>query len=234
MHLDFQSSNSATKHVDLAVYNALLHRQYLVPVHSLIVLLRPKADHPNLHGLVTYAPRPDRGKMDFRYEVVRLWERPVEELLEGDVGALPLATLGKLPAGIDLDTGLAAIVARIIDRLNRETAPDQMRHLLTASFLLTGLRVSNDKAREYFHGVRAMRDSATFIAILEEGREEGRQEGRLEELKAMILRLGRKLLGEPGGEIRAHLDSVTNVGRLELLLEGIVDVKSWRDLLASV
>ncbi len=45
IHLDFQSGASATKHVDILVYHALLHRQYLVPVHSIVFLLRPQAAH---------------------------------------------------------------------------------------------------------------------------------------------------------------------------------------------
>src|SRR5258706_10279859 len=50
VHLDFQSSASATKHADIPVYNALLHRQFGVPVHSIVILLRPEAAHANLHG----------------------------------------------------------------------------------------------------------------------------------------------------------------------------------------
>jgi hypothetical protein len=113
VHLDFQLSASATKHMDIAVYNSLLHRQHLVPVHSIVILLRPQAAHPNLNGGVAYAPRPERGKMDFQYEVIRLWERPVAELLAADIGALPLATLGKLPAGVDLKAGLADVAQRL-------------------------------------------------------------------------------------------------------------------------
>src|SRR5437773_1522362 len=60
IHLDFQASASATKHADILVYNALLHRQYLVPVPSIVVLLRPQAAHANLNGTVAYAPRPGR------------------------------------------------------------------------------------------------------------------------------------------------------------------------------
>jgi hypothetical protein len=63
VHLDFQSSTSADKHVDVLAYDALLHKHYLVPVHSIVVLLRPKAAHANLNGLVNYAARPRRGKM---------------------------------------------------------------------------------------------------------------------------------------------------------------------------
>src|SRR5262245_39704798 len=70
VHLDFQASASATKQADVLVYNALLHRQYLVPVHSIVVLLRPQAAHPNLSGIVNYAARPGRGGMNFGYEVV--------------------------------------------------------------------------------------------------------------------------------------------------------------------
>ena len=49
---------------------------------------------------VVDAPRSGRGSMDFSYEVVRLWERPAEELLAADLGVAPLAMLGRLPEGL--------------------------------------------------------------------------------------------------------------------------------------
>jgi hypothetical protein len=45
VHLDF--------HADVLVYNSLLFRQYLAPVHSILLLLRPQAAHSNLNGMVT-------------------------------------------------------------------------------------------------------------------------------------------------------------------------------------
>jgi hypothetical protein len=80
VHLEFQSSASATKHADLLVHNALLFAHKQVPVHTVIILLRPEAAHANLNGTVQYAPRPGRGKMDFGYEVVRLWQQPAEQI----------------------------------------------------------------------------------------------------------------------------------------------------------
>jgi hypothetical protein len=41
VHFDFQSSSAAWKHADVLVYNALLHAQYHIPVHSIVLLLRP-------------------------------------------------------------------------------------------------------------------------------------------------------------------------------------------------
>src|ERR1700740_1411083 len=67
IHLDFQSSAAAWKHADLMVYNALLFAHYHVPVHTVIILLRPEAMHANLNGVIRYAPRPGRGRMDFSY-----------------------------------------------------------------------------------------------------------------------------------------------------------------------
>jgi hypothetical protein len=88
-----------------------------VPVHSVVVLLRPQAAHANLSGAVRYAPRPGRGSMDFSYETARLWERPADGLLAGDLGVVPLAVLGRLPADLSLEDGLAAVVQRLVDRV---------------------------------------------------------------------------------------------------------------------
>jgi predicted transposase YdaD len=233
IHLDFQSSALATKHFDVLIYNALLHRRYRVPVHSIVVLLRPQAAHANLNGVVTYAPRPGKGKMDYQYELIPLWERPVTELLAGDVGALPLAMLGQLPAGVDLETGLADVAERVMERLQREAPAEQVRRLLTAAFVLTGLRVPRQVARELFQGVRAMRDSDTYMAILDEGREEGIEIGRIDEVKKLILRFGQKSLGVPEEGITTALAALTDLERLERLLERVGEVKSWQELLSG-
>jgi hypothetical protein len=225
VHLDFQSSASATKHADILVYNALLYRQHLVPVHSIVVLLRSQAAHPNLHGLIAYAPRNQRGKMDYRYEVVRIWERRSNDFLAGDLGMVPLAVLAGLPPGIDSETALAGIIQQVVERLQREAAPEQLRRLLTASFVLTGLRIPRERARHLFQGVQAMRDSDTFMSIIDEG--------RLEEVKKVVLRLGQKKLGVADETVRAFVAGNEDVDHLEFLLERILDVKSWQELLAT-
>ena len=224
VHLDFQSSAAAGKHTDILVYNALLHRQYQVPVHSIVVLLRPQAAHGNLNGSVTYAPRPGRGKMEYQYELIRLWERPVADLLAADVGVLPLAPLGQLPAGVAPDTGLAAVIQQMSERVWHEAPPGQARRLLTAAFVLTGLRVSLEQARQLFQGVQAMRESSTYLGILEEG--------AISEVKKLLLRLGQKSLGVPAENVSATLAASTDLDRLERWLESLPEVKSWEELLA--
>lgn len=223
IHIDFQSSAAAWKHADVLVYNGLLYREYQVHVHSIVVLLRPQAAHSNLNGTVSYAPRPRRGSMTFNYEIIRLWERPAEELLGGEVGTLPLAMLGALPAGVPLAEALTGVAQRLIERLEREVPADRTQRLLTAAFLLTGLRVPRDVAREVFRGVRAMRESDTYLAIIDEGRET--------EAKKIILQLGRKRFAPPDESVTTRLSAITDLDRLERLIDRLLEATGWDDLL---
>src|SRR5262245_26400662 len=43
IHFDFQASAAAWKHADLMAYSALLFGHYHVPVHTVVILLRPEA-----------------------------------------------------------------------------------------------------------------------------------------------------------------------------------------------
>lgn len=203
----------------------MLHRHYCVPVHTIVLLLRPQACHPNLDGTVGYALRPGRGKMDFSYEVIPLWERPVETLLAGGLATLPLAVLGKLPAELSLEDGLASVIGQLVERLQREAPPEQTKRLLTAAFVLTGMRVEGSIVRQLFQGVRAMRESDTYLAILEEG--------AVEQTQKILLRQGRKRFGEPGATTQAALQAISDLSRLERLIDRVLDAASWQELLQT-
>jgi hypothetical protein len=223
VQIDFQSNAAAWKHADLMVYHALLFAHYHVPVHTIVLLLRPEAAHSNMNGLIRYAPRPGRGKMDFSYEVVRLWERPAEELLAGDVGVAPLAMLGRLPEGVSLEDGLAAVARRVVERLIREAPPDKVKKLLTEAYLLTGMRVRRDVATQIFRGVRAMQESDTYLAILDEGEERG--------LREAILVVGEERFGHSDEAVRSQLSNIRDLGRLKRMHRRAVKAASWQEIL---
>jgi hypothetical protein len=223
VHLDFQSSAAAWKHADLMVYNALIFAHYHVPVHSIIILLRPQAAHGNLNGTIRYAPRPGRGSMDFSYEVVRLWERPAEELLGTDLGVTPLAMLGVLPEGVPLEEGLRAVAQRLGERLTQETPPDQAKKLLIDAFLLTGLRVRRSVAARIFGGVRAMYESDTYLMILEEGEEKA--------TRRIILGQGERRFGPPDESVKVALNTISDLERLTRIAFRTHEVNSWQELL---
>lgn len=223
IHLDFQSSAAAWKHADLMVYNALLFAHYHVPVHTVIILLRPEAAHSNMNGVLRYAPRPGRGSMQFGYEVVRLWERPAEELLAADLGVLPLAVLGRLPEDLSLEDGLSAVAQRVVARLTNEVPIDRAKKFLTEALLLTGLRVRRDVAVRIFRGIRVMQESDTYLMILEEGEEKATRED--------ILVVGEERFGPTEEAVRGQLANITDLARLKRMLRRAVKAANWQEVL---
>jgi hypothetical protein len=163
--------------------------------------------------------------MAFTYEVVRLWERPAEELLAGDLGVVPLAVLGRLPEGASLEDGLTAVAQRVAERVTAEAPPDRAKKLLTDAYLLTGLRVRRDAAARIFRGVRIMHESDTYLAILDEGQEKCAREA--------ILIFGEERFGPPDEAVKAQLNLVADLGRLKRMVRRAAKAASWQEILET-
>ncbi len=223
--LNFQASRDANLPRRLWLYNALLHHRYRVPVHSAVLLLRPAADGPELTGRLSFQAFPRRGRSDFRYEVVRLWQQPVRRLLRAGPGALPLAVLGRLPAGVPTDEGLAGVVREVERRLLDRVPEEEIRRSLTAAYVLCGLRVDVDVARQVFQRGLPMRESVTYMAMIEEGELAG--------MRKTLLWVGRDRFGPPDETTRAAIESITDPSRLERMANRLLHVSTWADLLAT-
>ncbi|HXG10264.1 MAG TPA: hypothetical protein VNK04_10775 [Gemmataceae bacterium] len=223
IHLEFQTTYAANLPRRLLMYNALLHERYGVPVDTVVVLLRRQADGPTMTGSVRYQARPGRGGMDFGFEVVRLWQRPVEAILSGGLGSLPLAPLCQLPQQASPEEALSGVLHQIEERLAREAPPQDAAKLMTATFVLTGMRVSRDILLQLFGGIRMMRESSAYEVILDEG--------RLDEAKRFLLRLGQRKFGPPGEQVEAVLRSITDLERLERMGDRLLVAATWQELL---
>ena len=116
LHLEFQSGRDDSLIPRILKYNALLWERYDEPVHSVVILLRPQAMWPALNGTIHYQARPELGGMDFHYALVRVWEWPVEALLSGGLGTLPIAPLS---AQVDRKD-LPAVIRRMDERIRRK------------------------------------------------------------------------------------------------------------------
>lgn len=152
--LNFQSGPDPMVSARLHLYNAAFHLRYRVPVRSILILLRPKADASNLSGKLAYACGGKR--VEFEYDVVRMWQEPLVPFLHGGLGLLPLATLCKLPEGRPLREALRELVREIDRRLIQETDHAHAVRLMTAAYILTGLRVQKEDLASIYDGVRIM------------------------------------------------------------------------------
>jgi hypothetical protein len=222
--LNFQSGPDPHLDGRLHLFNAALHYRHRVPVRSLVVLLRPAADHPRLTGQLTYGAGP--GRVEFGYEVIRLWQQPVGPFLRGGLGLLPLAPLCELPAGASPESAVADVVREIDRRLRAETAPADAARLMTAAYLLTGARLERSIARQIFRGVAAMEESSTYQLILEEG--------GIRHSHRHLLRLGRQRFGPPDPSTEAALKAVTDMDRIDRMFDAVLTVSNWEELLNTI
>ena len=165
--------------------------------------------------------------MHFEYEVIRLWERPAERLLEGDVALAPLAVLGRLPAGATLEEGVAAVAQRLVERLTREVESDRAVKLVTTAFLLTGLRVNRNVALKIFRGVPMLEESDTYLMILEQGEERGEARATRRD----ILLVGEARFGAADDSVRVQLANVTDPERLVRMVRKAATAAGWQEIL---
>jgi hypothetical protein len=157
--------------------------------------------------------------------VIRLWLRSVTPFLKGGLGLLPLAPLCRLPQGVPVEQALADVVGQIYRRLQAEAEHAEAARLMTAAFVLTGLRVPRESLDEIYRGVGLMEDSSAYLLILEKGEIKGKV--------SSIVRLGRKRFGPPDAATEAALKATKDLDRLDRLTDAVLTVTSWRELLAT-
>jgi predicted transposase YdaD len=183
-------------------------------VRSVAILLRREADSPSLTGhhqvLLPHGP----SYLDFRYSVLGVWMMDVEVVLTSGLGAPPLAPLTKVKK-----KDLPAVINRMKARFEREVSENESNLLWTATKILMGMRYSKELVASLLKGVQGMKESVTYQAILVEGEQR------------MLIRMGRKRLGEPSPEIVARIESIGDESILSTLADRLFDVSSWDELL---
>jgi predicted transposase YdaD len=220
--LELQATYDSDMARRLLRYAVLIHVRYELPVETVVVLLRPEADGPAMQGTYSFTvPRRRRATLTFRFRVLRIWERPAEELLSGGLATLPLTLLANVSRA-----SLPDAVRRMEERIERE-APTRAADLWTAAYLLSGLRYERDFVADLLKGVRALKESTTYQAIIEEGE----AIGRIQEARQILLRLGTRRFGNTTPTIEAALNAVLSLEELERLLIRLLEVESWDELL---
>ncbi len=134
---------------------------------------------------------------------------------------VPLAPLASVAA-----EALPGLVQRMAARIDSEPRPSANK-LWTATFLLMGLRYSDELASQLLEGVQTMKESTTYQAIL--------REGRVSEAQRLLLLQGEIRFGSPDGKTQGIIDAIRDVERLESLSRRVIDtnVHDWDDLLRA-
>jgi len=235
IHPELQSSYNPELPERTWWYSSVYHHRLRLAVLSTVVLLRPQADGPAMSGhyevRVPTRPRPYHV---FEYDVLRLWQVPVDTLLAGGVGILPIAPLADHAAG-----ELPEVVRAIDKRLNAEADREQADKLRAATTVLMGLRHSQDIIDQALKGLwpmwdHVLEDSSVIQEFVRRGEKRGVKIGEERanaRLRNVLLHLGQKQFGSPDAATRAIIDAIADPDRLAALSERVLEVKSWQELL---
>jgi hypothetical protein len=107
---------------------------------------------------------------------------------------------------------------------------------------LLSLRYSREQVEEIVQevstiwlGIRGIEDSWLYQDYLKgraEGMAKGKAEGRRDGTREDLLRLGRKKFGPPSDTVSTEIGTIDDPDRLAALVERILDVSTWDELLA--
>ncbi len=227
VNIELQSSHETTLARTLWYRQVALDYRHDLPVLTVLVLLRKEANSPSLTG------RYDRHMPDgwqtnrYDYRVVRLWQENVESFLNAGIGLVPLAPLTDVPPA-----DLPQLVGRMAERINAEPRPRAAK-LWTATYLLMGLRYSDELIDSLLEGVQTMQESTTYQKILREGRNEGQKAGRITEAQRLLLLQGEIRFGVPEARTRSAIEAIQDIERLERMSKRILDadIHDWDGLL---
>ena len=240
LHTEFLSGRIVSYPRRLHRYNALAGYKHALPVWSVLFLLRPAADGPELTGEFVQEV-PGRGvNLRFRYDVVRIWQVPPERLLTAGLPLLPLAPVADVPRA-----RLSEVLAAVARRLRDEAAPELKGTLWAATEILLGLNHPKELVKELTEeittmvlGIHGIEESSVYQDIFAKGKADGRAEGeargRAEEARTILLRQGRKRLGAPDESVVERIAALADLDHLDALLDRVHYVASWDELMASV
>ena len=236
MHLELQAGPDMDVLDRTHLYSTVLRRRHRVPVRARLscygarLIRRDSREYWNIWT----QPATGNGVGVIRWSAV--WQLPVESLLTGGLGLLPLALITD-----EAKNRLPEVVRRMDERLAAEVAPDKRKTLWAAAYFLMGLRHPPGMAAELLKGVREMEESSTYQWVIEKGMqkgiekgiEKGSKKGSKKVLKETLIDLGAIRFGRPDATALTVLNSVDDMERLTRLRHRLLDAADWNDLLAT-
>lgn len=229
LHVEFQSWRDPKLPRRLLWYNVLIDYRHEKPVQSVAVLLRREADVPSIDGHLKLTQPDGRDHLDFRYLVVRVWELPVESLLTGPLGTLPLAPISDVPAD-----RLPDVLRRVGERIDAEVDRREADQLLVATEILTGMRLPRGAVVKLFQEVFGMSlpHWAEASSVVQDWLARGRASG-LASARHLLLKFGTTVIGPPSPEVVEAVERIDDPDRITALSDRLPSAGSWEALLAE-
>ena len=182
IHIEFQSYTDEQMAERMWEYNALATSTYKCPTDSFVIYLkRCKVPKPHF----TWKFPTGKTVHVFQFEVIKLWEVPVEVLKDaGMTGLLPLMVLAK--------GGKSRTVVEEAITVIKTVEDEDTRNLLSLTYIFAALAFVKEADRHWLKrrfGMfeDALKDSWAYQEIWQEGEQVGEQKALREELRRQRL-----------------------------------------------
>jgi predicted transposase YdaD len=129
------------------------------------------------------------------------------------------------------EAGLPGRIDQRQQRLEQRKYRRQADRIWAATYVLRGLRYSQELAGQLLRRVRTMKESVTYQAILAEGESAGLTKGALAAAKKLLLLQGIMRFGAPDERTTAAVERIKDLARLEELSVRLLSAGSWQELL---
>lgn len=214
LHVEFQVDPKPDIPFRITDYRLrLFRRSPEKEVRQVVVYLRRSASP------LVYQQTFELRGLRYEFEVVRLWESPVERFLELP-GLLPFAVLSQTP---DPEAVLRQLVPKIEEIGDRQ----QQSNVAASTALLAGLVLEKEIIQRVLRQ-DIMKESVIFQEIDATAEARGFQLG-IQKEKALVLRLLDRRVGTISPSIKADVETLP-IEKIEALGEALLDFSSERDL----
>lgn len=237
LHLEPMAYYDAALDVRIFEANGRLAKRHQRPVHSCVLALHRRAWGKANQGHYRATSPLGHCRVDFTYQVIKIWELSPDDLLKEGVGLLPLVPLTAVSR-----PQLRSVINRIATRLRSEVPRAVEADLWCATYVMLGLRFDEIVIETLLSNVRdIMRESVTYRRIIAEGLAEGREQGFTEGHERglsegrfeTILQIGTKRFGQPPKRVQEKLTAIKDPVQFDALINRLLKVSSWQELLAA-
>ncbi len=168
LHIEFQTRTDENMAFRMLDYWVRLHRKYSKKeIYQVVIYLNPS------NSPLVYQTNFITKKLNYEFEVVRLWEQPTE-IFQQYQGLLPLSVLSKTEDPTETLRETAKLIHNIEDTQVKS-------NVAAATAIISGLALDNAVIQRLLRS-DIMKESVFYQEILLEGKAEGLAKGKIEGL----------------------------------------------------
>ncbi|MDJ0798057.1 MAG: Rpn family recombination-promoting nuclease/putative transposase [Calothrix sp. MO_167.B12] len=217
LHLEFQTQPDVEIPFRMADYRLRMYRRYpQKQMRQVVIYLKPSAS-PLVQQNVFVIPGTRH-----QFEVIRLWEQPMEPLLEFP-GLLPFVILSRTEDKVET-------LNEVAQRIENLTNKPEQSNVAAATSILAGLVLEKEVIRRVLRE-EIMQESVIYQDIVAEATAKGRAEGIQQGEVSLVLRQLKRRIGELNSHLEERVGGLS-VAQLEELGEALLDFSNTSDLLA--